>query len=113
MKICYLGQQSLLDALTILTRELLPQSTITPYRTIKDITHDGYELLVIDSPHFKAVVADNVDLLRYPVLVLGHYTDTFAQQAFCISEQIQYLSYSRIESDLPIYLKELTSVKST
>lgn len=104
MKINFLGHSGLLVALQHMVLEREESYSLNPFTSFPDYVNGDYGLLILDSQYFKSIIAPNFEHIYTYVLILGHYTDTYTQQAFCFDERFTYMPYSQVESQLSGYL---------
>ena len=109
MRISHIGHSELLNAIQRMAIELDLDCQIEKFSTPIEYREGDYDLLILDSQHFKPIILPNLHILYSHVLVLGHYTEESIQQAFCINQQISYIAYSNIETELPRYLNRILS----
>lgn len=104
MNINYLGHTGLRLAIESMIETHCARSKTSTFESIHEYRTGSYDLLIVDSQFFKSIIVPNLDDIYSSVLILGHYTDSYAQKAFCIDHRFEYISYSQLEGKLPRYL---------
>lgn len=105
MNINYLGHTGLWLAIEKMIETHCAESQTSTFKSMYEYQNGNYDLLIVDSQFYKSIIAPSLNDLYCNVLILGHYTDNYAQKAFCIDHRFEYIAYSQLEAVLPRYLK--------